>query len=1277
MVACASDFDTTRAAPPRGTLGREMYTLVCDRVAANALREDVSGVSWHPVCHADASASFADKVDTSKLVPLDPDARDADGKPVPLDAQAQHRAYRVARIEALARDRQTLIGAFDAAFPDEPIAVKDGSCAPAGQESLHKALADVLARLVDLENDRTIPLLTEAIARVMNDVKAAPDIQDALARFDARQGYRPLEVAMGSARPILGYPRFVPFAQSILSIVSSGGHAQPQMQQLLAVGREEMRTSVAPAPLAALTSAVDANIAGWQWLSRPRTSLEMSRAILLAGDPAFDVGLKTPRFVVARDARAYASVKRASGSVPPPFVDSDGDGLADVDALGRFVTSDGKPAPSPFFSPDGANGVRDDQGRAPVYDYLDVGTTLLPRLESDVRPLADPDPTHGKETLMNVLSGAYVLFGDRDKGPATSQREYPPDPPLAYSAFHPETSPLVDLVYALGVMLADPATDDVLALGRALMTDHPSELARLVGLLFRIKTIADSHPEAHIPGPSTFWDEMLDVLAKIAAVQDNVDAGGILEDLTLAFGDDRTPKLQNAFGAYTGFCDGLTYDHGSTDCSDYTDTTKCRLNGAPWNLASNDAQPLHVPCDRSKPDVGTNRSALQMFMQILHDGKGISACTKDGAVAHVKFNVPPFGVVNFDYPTNSLSGVACALVGAPPPPVPMPKCGILRIRDVSALLLDVALNRAQFEVRDPCLNALMNSPLTNIVGGADAFLQQQSGIVGFSTHPTVAGVGRLFYFEIPDAGQQGDLNPATRQTYDFLKDIIDPPQTTACAYTPFTDTDGAKLNLHDCSATPQYDLRHRDPGALFPLEQGGFIEGIQPLAAAFDDHGQAILFVDLFDTLHLHWGSAQQTADICDPSLPKSDDRWCSQDGAVSYEPLLYDVLTNTDLLQSLHDFVPILKSTTVAHCDAQDPKTRHCTTSHAIDGIRVLANAMRVMVDPARNQGLTDRFGVKTARRNDGTTNPQVTPIYLFIDALKGVDDAFDKWLEAHPGDDRQARWRAARSQLVDTFFSVKGGGAQSTWANAAIPAFAPKLTDVLQAQILAHCPDRSSRAACPWGPQDLPRNMSDSVGGPTFAAVMDLVEAIRSDDTARAELQRLVQYLLDAGAPGDTRAATMTASVDLLQVLSDDANLSPFYHAAADALGADVRDDHGAVVQRGAAGAAIEVLARVFTAARDTQGHEDCGSEDDPNGAIAVALRHLVTPAGANQQAPIETLIDVVADVNRAHPDQTTKLAGADYGNMANEIGEFMLDPASGLEQVYTVVREATKPK
>jgi hypothetical protein len=1057
------------------------------------------------------------------------------------------------------------------------------------------------------------------------------------------------------------------------------------MQQLLAVGREELRTASQPSPLPPLTVTTDVAVPGRQLLSRPRSTLELTRQVLLQSDPSFDVGLSPAAYVVQRDPRAYAAVSLVDGVVPPPFVDQDDDGLPDVDSLGRFVTANGQPVPSPFFSPDGVDGNRDSAGRAvgqatpTLYQYVNVGQTFLASLEDDLRPLTDPDPAHGHEALINALGGSYLLFGHRDNGAQTT-RTYAPDPTsanptqpvtLSYSAFHPESSPLLDVAYALGVMLADPVTDDLLQLGRQLMVQHPAETARLVGLALKIKSIANAHPEAHIPANSTLWDELLDVFAKVAHVQDGQGAGGLLEDLILSFQQDSTAKLQQTFAAYFQFRDGLTYDHNSTSGG-----LANALNGPPWNLSSNDTSPLHVPVDRTQPDVGDNRSAMQRLIQLLHDAKGLDVCTKAGAVAHVKFNLGSLGAVDFDYPTSPLSGVACALVGAPPPPHSLPQCGILRIQNVDALLLEAVLNRATLTIRDPCLSALMNSPLTNIFGGVDNFLQTQAGIAGFDTHPTVPGLGRLVYFETPHDNVAGDTNPNTLTTYSFLEGTIDPVPTMACAPAPFTDTDGTVLHLRSCSNFAQ-TIRGRDPGFMFPIEQFDFVRNIGPLAAAFDDHGQLPLFVDLLDTLHLHWADAAQPASVCDPSQPKTSALWCSQDGAMTYEPLLVDVLTNTDLFQTLHDTLPILAGTTVTHCDQQDPTTHLCTHTSSRNGVQVLSQAVRVLSDPAFNQGLTDRNGVQTAPRNDGTTNPQVTPIYLFIDALKGVDPAFASWAQAHPGDDRHPQWLAARSQLVDQFFGVKGTGTQSTWANQAIPAIVPALVDTIEAQILARCPDRSSRAACTWWPKQMPKNLADTVGGPTFAAVMDVLDAIRTDAAARSQLEQLLQYLLDPSSPADARVATMTASVDALQILEDDTNLAAFYHSAADVLGAQQLDDQGNVIRCGLAGAGIELLARTFAAAHTAQGTEDCSQEIDPNGAIAVTLGHMVTPMGDRTASPIEVMTDVVADVNRAHPDRTTKLDGGDYANIANEVSELCLDPQSGLEQVYEIVRQATLPQ
>lgn len=1318
LGACATDLDTTRAVPKRGSLGQEMFTLVCDRVGAQALREDVTGASFHAVCHADARGKFADRVDLSKLVPLDKGARNAAGAVVPIEEQRARRGYRVARIEALARRRGDLIRALDAAFPDEPIAVKRlgegaGSCEAGGEAPLPKALGDVLGRLTDLENDGTLPALTRALADVLEHVQTTPETQAAFARLDARQGYRPSGVALGVARPILAYPRLVELTRSLLQVVASDstpldattrkdpsrpfsndnrtpvpGRAAGELAALFAVMREELRTAEPTSPPARLVVAPDPLIGARASLSRPRTTLELARHLLLREDAAFGSKLETAsvQYVTRRDPRGFAGVALLGGQVPPPFLDQVGpdgvgpDGLPDIGPLGQFVTTE--PVASPFFAANGAEGPRDAQGRAlgpsgaPLYETLESNRTLLASLGQDLRPLLDPDPAHDRDALMKAAGAAPVLFGARDTTPSTS-RTYAPDPSLAkdwalthagapprglgtdpvvlrYRGFHPETSPLVDLVHAVGQLLADPAVDDVLELGRRLAKEHPNELARLIGLGLKIKDIADAHPEASIPAASTFWDEMLDVLAKIAREP------GILEDLVRAFKRDETVKLQEVFANYSEFRDELTYDRNN-------------LNGPAWNLTTSSTASFQTRVDRAKPDTGQNRSALQRFMQALHDANGLAACTKEDAVAHVQIIWPyPGGVkVQLDYPTNILAKTVCLFLGSQAPSK-LRQCGVLRFENVAELLLKVALDRLPLDVRDDCLDKMMKSPLTDLVGGADLFLERTSGIKGLSTRPTVPGISRMVFFDTAHDGLPGDTTRRDPDTNRFLRDILDPVPSMVCPAAPFTDpSDGKVMQLRQCASFAD-TLRGRDNNALFPLEKYDFIKNVQALAAAFDDHNKPLLFVELFDTLHLHWGSAAQPRDVCDPTAPRSSARWCAQDGASSYEPLLVDVLRKTDLFKALQDTIPVLEDLKIPRCELTDAKTGRCLKLGATrSGLDVLVDMVRVLVDPARSKGLADARGNTFSVRNDGTKNPQTTPLILLIDALKGVDAAF---AAAPDGPARQTEWRKARSQLVDALFSVKGAGKATTWANPATAAILPTLLETTSSQVLARCRDRSPGARCAWARDELRQSASETVGGPTFAAAIDLLEALRADPAARAELQRLLQYLLDPASEHDAHASTLAAMLDGLQVMSDDANLAPVYTALSSAVAPRLVDERGHVVRRGLADAAVEALTRVFAEARDAEGREVCGREVDPNRVIAVALRKLLTPPEPNRPAPIEVVIDVIADVNRADPTLTEKLEGKDYANIAAELRGFLLDKGSGLEQVYEVIRQAT---
>ncbi len=1295
-ASCDTAFDPTRRTQKRGTLGEEVFGLVCDRVGAQSLREDVTGASFHALCHPDSTGKWARTVDQSVLPPLGDGALDLTGRPVTLEAQRAARTYEVARIEALARRRTDLARALDAAIPDGALPLVDATVTGEGQACdaaatsklgrLREELATTLGRLVALYDDETFPRVTRALGGLLKGLETDGPAREAFSRLGARQGYRPLAVAIGTIRPILAYPRLPQLAQALLRLVAEDadpnraagavvpGRGRAAFERLLRTFREELRLPSEATP-AVLETGRDA--AGRPVLSRPRTNLELADALLLSTHATFGTGAS--RLIVRRDARGVAKVSPVAGRVPAPFQDPLATGQPLLDAQGRFVTTDGTPPPSPFFAVEAPwTAWRDPDGRAlgptgaPLYEYLDVAHTYLGRLLGDLRPLLDPAPV--RALLPKLVGGLTVLLGERDAD-ADAVRMYPADPArgsapvaLRYRAFGADTSPLADLSHALAQAAAHPDVADSLQLFATIARERPAMLARMIDLGLRLKEVADRHPEASLPARSMLWDDLLDVLAEMARTP------GLFEGMLKALADEKSRGLGPVVAAYMRNHDEVSYDHQPSRPDDYDALNGPTQNMTTGGLVDPDA-PLHLPVDRGRPDTGDNRSAFQRFLQLLHDTNGLAACTKENAVAHLDLVWPPgSGIrIQLDYPTNPLVRTVCAFVGATPPQH-LPRCGILRFPNVAAMIVDVAVERAEFDIRDECLKKLMTSPLTGLVGGVDSFLEQISGIKGFTLNPTVAGVSRLAFFDTPYAAWGGYAGSAIYpKTRDFLKDILDPVPSMACRAAPWTDpSDGAVLGMRECDRFED-TLRGRDRNALFPLElkfgQTDFVAAIRPLALAFWQAHASPQLIRLLDTLHLHWGSTGQSSSECDPRAPRDDARFCSGDGTVRYEPLLAEMMDQAGLFPTVADLVIELDEIRVQHCDQRDARGA-CLAASLRDGVSVLADAVRAVIDPERNAGLRDRHGHQHTTKNDGSVVPQVTPAYLVIDALGGMDAAFDRYAQTHT--DAQARrtgWKQARSQLVDALLAIDHSGAAPRLSNPGTAAILPELVDVLRAQVTAHCPPTG--VPCPWATGELASRLSAVIGGPTTAAVMDLLEAVRAEPSALDETQRFLGHLVDQTADAETLAATLSATVDLVQVLGDASNLDPMFGlvARATALPADAKS-----AERGLIDGLIGLLWRLFAGAHDAGGRSLCASPVDPHHALATVLRNLVTPMGPDEPAPIEVLLSVIGDVNRVDPRQTEGLSPADFQNIGHEMSAFLLDRARGLEQFYTIVRAAT---
>ena len=1335
VAACASDFDTSRPATPLGTLGEETYGVLCDRVGAQALHDDPTGASFYNVCHKGAAGTYADKVDPAPLPPLVDGAPDLDGNPVPLATQAAYRAHAIARIEALAQRRGDLIAALDFTMPDVKVTVRDvknpdptKSCGfPAGsdQRSLHSELADLLSRLTPLYDDGTIPESTESLARVMNAFKASPDALDAYARLDARLGYRPIRLALGAARPVVAYPGLRDLANVTLSLLSADsnpydpspkrdaqgnripepGAAYPALTKLLEVAHAELRDLTADPPVGILPPPVE-DATGRYVLARPRTTFEMLQQVAYAEDPAFGDGSVTPSYIVRRDPRGYAALA-AAGPVPAPFLDADHDGLPDVNGLGEFVTVDGVVPAAPFFAVGSTAIARDPSGRALdpagalLYRYIDTSQVFASSVITNVKPLLNADPTAKHETLMYALAGAELLLGTRNAGNSVT-KQYSPDPSaaddwsllhggapapadvgtqpvtVAYNGFHPETSPLVDLAYALGQLLGDKTSDDTLAFAKEMITNHADAVARLAGDALYVKTqIADLHPEAKIPPQSTFWDEMIDVVVQTG------QEPGLLEDVLTAFADDTTSQLGTILGSYMTYRDHISYDRKN-------------INGIA-NLTTGSGATMVTEVDRTQADTGENRSAFQRFVQTVHDTNGVAACNKQGAIVHATGTA----LGNLNLPSDS-NLIVRLNYGSK---MSFNECEVFKIDDVAHLYIDSMVGDL-IDAADPTdkrgklyfRDNLLRAGFLGIGASTVDVVQKSSGLTGFWDGPTgtkfepqPAWLNRLVFFDLAnDSPNPGDPNYLTNH---FIQDLQGPyfTGTTMCTERIIPDPspsapdalpDGKVHGLRTCKDGDWFVQRDKD--ALFVFEDLGFYSAIRPVVWAFVKHKREDLFLAMMEVVNRHWQDDKGTPDECSLGLdPSGNPIPCSKDGAVTYEPIVSGLL-GSDLMLALHDITKLIATLQIPHCEAIDPATHACTSPKTINGITLLAETTRAAVDPkiAAAAGLKDRAGNVTSLRNDGTTNPQVTPLYLVLEALNAVDKAFASYTKQGPEDDRQAMWKTARSQLVDQFLDVNGKNTTTaSFANPAIPKIAPVLIDTLRAQLWARCPTSFTPPydRCDWARQTMTDSMTTTMKGPTFAAAYDVVEAIRQNDSARTGLERLATYLLDRASANDARAAVIGSMADAVQAMSDDANLVPLLHVLSAAAAPSVIDPQGHVLRQSMADAQLAFLSRMNGRALDAKGNELCSEELDPNQVLPIALENLVTPMpgvnGAAAPTPLEQIMDIVASVNRAAPGATAKLDGADYGNIGNEVSEFLLDKQRGMEQLYAIVRQGTE--
>ena len=182
LQSCVEPLDITPNERESLTLGGEVFSELCSRLALQSNPKDIDGWVSKTFCRADA--------------------------PVPSDASPD--------LQALVSERARLISAVD-----------DALVAPLPAE-----LDQVLRDFAPLYDSGQVQTVARSIADVLEAMANDPAVTEALSSMGGRQGYVPPEVAARIIRPLMGYDRLNPLLERSFEAFRTGGYAEAEWQNL-------------------------------------------------------------------------------------------------------------------------------------------------------------------------------------------------------------------------------------------------------------------------------------------------------------------------------------------------------------------------------------------------------------------------------------------------------------------------------------------------------------------------------------------------------------------------------------------------------------------------------------------------------------------------------------------------------------------------------------------------------------------------------------------------------------------------------------------------------------------------------------------------------------------------------------------------------------------------------------------------------------------------------------------------------------------------------------
>jgi hypothetical protein len=1118
------------------------------------------------------------------------------------------------RLNALLARRAEAVAALDQMFGDAQTE-RTTEIDKTGDE-LENFLVQMLPYYTD-EGDRLLPRSTDALARVLaqlaGDADSSPEVRAKLAQLGTRMGYRSPAQVLAALRPMLTYPELDALTKTLLAFVSEGEPAHDDFVALLEASALELAEPAEPAD------------------DGPST-LDLLLELVLEEDDGFVGPAREPLWVLRRDQRGDAQRREgvgATAATPFAVVGAESTQGTERDAAGRALGRDGEP----------------------LHVYFDANKTALAALLRDSFPLVrrDGQPRSTVEKLLRALPP--LLGANSDRSEPFGKTSY------AYSGPNIAESPLADLVHAFAMLAKYPETDELLAVVEQLLEQDESTATALIHAALELDALSDlpAYRDAQLTGadgqlgtPHELWDDLIEIGQRVIARGE--PGNGLLYDIMVASALPLSAANGKLLGHLMHFKDDVklagTDKNGPVTAGCGKDPKQPAAAGEPAFCA---------PVDRREPfsDRGMNRSIFQRIVSLIDATYKVPNCNKQGATLSVTDPLP----LTFPNPgardpiVGGALGLLCPFEGTGDS---YARCALVEQKDGAVTHMRSMLQKTKITLKDKQLLCAASNFDVDLAEAQET----NAGIEGFTLEPTPTAIARYVYAE----------------RTKFLTDLFE----------PFPTRHGVPLTVFEPNG--MYPLEVLDPEATVDGKPQSFLSASVPLLAAFDkyetfdeagDPDKGYLFAELLALIHTHYPSPRKelcpdplsVQDAgCSQRLDPSKKFYAKQSNLQSYEPLLTHALVELDLLG-------ILQRTNVAlakiKVGPEDGPQR--------DGLQVVTRFLERMLRSdetlryrdGRSYAATSTCDVKMVDGKPACASSGrivaggIPPLYLLLDALKRIDEA---WQD---DDARHQLWLEARSKLVDQLLTVVDeGGGMFKLENRTSRALTLRALPWLRRRIAAH---REQGDLDDWA-DGLVERLANVLGHPIGARALDLFEHFWADEAVGDQVAQLTQYLLDEEAHPESFTGTLLALADTLELMAKDPELTPAIRFAALTISPEAVK---AVERTGKVELEIEegTVYRMLEVTRAVADFSKSGTLS----TIAKLLHNAVVPLEGGDlpelspKSPLEVLIDVIADVNRAELSrERAPLEADEHKRVYEELNHFLTSDQNGLVRLYQVIEQ-----